>query len=99
MRFAGENITEAHTDSSSTTSAEENTVRPVSYIVAEQRAKEKTGTTLGVSAVSSSLTDRGKFTIYSGREDMAVVHIVCPGCLEWTFFHFLMDGFLFLCLK
>ena len=85
MRFAGENITEAHMDSSSTTSAEENTVRPVSYIVAEQRAKENAGTTLGVSAVSSSLTDRGNFTIYSDRVDMAVVHIVCPSCLEWTF--------------
>ena len=85
MRFAGENIIDAHTDSFSTTSAEENAVRPVSYIVAEQRAKENAGTTLGVSAVSSSLTDRGNFTIYSDRVDMAVVHIVCPSCLEWTF--------------
>ena len=79
MRFAGENITEAHTDSSSTTSAEENTVRPVSYIVAEQRAKEKTGTTLGVSAVSSSLTDRGKFyDLFRPRGHGSGAH-----CLPW----------------
>ena len=61
MRFEVENTTEDHTDSSSTTSAEEKTVRPASYIIAEREEIEKTKTTMGVSSVSSSLTDRGKF--------------------------------------
>jgi hypothetical protein len=61
VRFEGENTTEDHNDSSSTTSAEEKTVRPSSYIIAEREEIEKTRTTMGVSSVSSSLTDRGKF--------------------------------------
>ena len=61
VRFEGENTPEDHTDSSSTTSAEGNTVRPASYIVAEREKIEKAKTSMGVSSVSSSVTDRGKF--------------------------------------
>ena len=60
VRFEGENTSEDHNDSSSTTSAEENTVRPASYIVAEREKIEKAKTSMGVSSVSSSVTDRGK---------------------------------------
>jgi hypothetical protein len=61
VRFEGENTTEDHNDSSSTTSAEGITVRPSSYIIAEREEIERTRTTTSASSVSSSLTDLGKF--------------------------------------
>ena len=56
MRFEGENTT----DSSSTTSAEGITVRPSSYIIAEQEEIERIRATTTASSVSSSLADLGK---------------------------------------
>ena len=61
VRFEVENTTEDHTDSSSTTSAEEQSVRPASYIVAEREKNEGAISTMGVSSTSPSLADRGKF--------------------------------------
>ena len=72
VRFEVENTTEDHTDSSSTTSAEEISVRPASYIIAE---RERASSTVGVSPMSPSTADRGKFRSPFGHRDVAQTHI------------------------